>query len=342
MSSTLRSRFFPPDPPPVDPSLPTDPLPLPPRPIHPVSAAEISAALSPTSNSSAPGPSGIGYKLLKWAFAASPSCFTSLFTACLVVGVHPWHDAIVVVVPKPSKPDYAEAKAYQPIALLETCSKLLEKIVANRLLTDLNSLSLLSPLQFGSRNYSSAIDGTAHLAHLAQSTVAFGHVVSTIFFDIQGFFDNLHPPHLLHTLRLLGFPPSLISWMASFLQHRSASLTFNSFTSPSFPLAHGMPQGSPLSPLLLAIYTAPLLSLLSSSAPSPYTSFQLYVDDGCVVASRATFHHSMTLAAKLYECTSAWLKSVGLCLDPSKTEFMHFHGRHSTARFGTPVSRLGI
>jgi Reverse transcriptase (RNA-dependent DNA polymerase) len=342
MSSTLRSHFFPPDPPPIDPSLPTDPLPLPPHPLPVITTAEVSAALTPTSNSSAPGPSGIGYKLLKWAFAASPTHFTSLFTTCLTVGVHPWHDAIVVMVPKPGKPDYTEAKAYRPIALLETCRKLLEKIVTNRLLADLNSLSLLSPLQFGSHNYSSAVDRAAHLAHLAQSTVTFGHVASAIFFDIQGFFDNLHPSCLLHTFHLLSFPPSLITWMALFLQHRSASLSFNSFTSPSFPLTHGTPQGSPLSPLLSAIYTAPLLSLLSSSAPSSHSSFQLYVDDGCVIASGAMFRHLATLAAKLYERTSTWLKSVGLRLDPSKTEFMHFHGRRSTARFGTPVSRLGV
>jgi hypothetical protein len=43
-----------------------------------------------------------------------------------------------------------------------------------------------------------------------------------------------------------------------------------------------------LSPILSAIYTAPLLTLLNSTDPSPFTSFQLYVDDGCITASGET------------------------------------------------------
>jgi Reverse transcriptase (RNA-dependent DNA polymerase) len=150
---------------------------------------------------------GISYKLLKWAFTTSPTHFTSLFTTCLTIGVHPWHTATVVVMPKPNKPNYAKAKAYHPIALLKTCGKLLEKIVTKCLMSDLNAHSLLSPLQFGSRDYSSAIDGAAYLAHLAHSTVTHRHVALAIFFDIQGFFDNIHPPLSPSYLLPLRFSP---------------------------------------------------------------------------------------------------------------------------------------
>jgi Endonuclease-reverse transcriptase len=89
MASILQSRFFPPIPPRKAITLPSDPLPLPTRHHGPVTLSEIRSALAPTSNKSAPGPSGIGYKLLKWAFAASPSCFVTLFSAALSLGVHP-------------------------------------------------------------------------------------------------------------------------------------------------------------------------------------------------------------------------------------------------------------
>ena len=56
----------------------------------------------------------------------------AVFEACLVLGHHLaiWKQATVTVIPKPGKTDYTHAKAHCPISLLETMSKLLEKIIA--------------------------------------------------------------------------------------------------------------------------------------------------------------------------------------------------------------------
>jgi hypothetical protein len=110
MSTTFRSHFF--DLPPAESNLP--PLPGPPhpmRPFYPVTPDEITYALSTCSTKSAPGLSGIGYKLVCWANESSPDIFTELYTACLRLGHHPWHEAKVVVIPKPGKPDYSAPKA---------------------------------------------------------------------------------------------------------------------------------------------------------------------------------------------------------------------------------------
>ena len=66
------------------PTLPTRDHPL-------ITAEEVSQALRSTSNSSAPGPSGIGYKFIKWAFAANLDQFVSLYNACLSTGHHHYH-----------------------------------------------------------------------------------------------------------------------------------------------------------------------------------------------------------------------------------------------------------
>ena len=146
----LRAKFFSLAPAPVSLSQPDDPAPLPTRDLHDVVEDEVRVALADTSNTSAPGVSGIGYKLLKWAFAACPSRFVDLFNGCLTHGVHPWHTAKVIPVPKPHKPDYGVAAAYRPISLLECCGKLLEKIVASRVLHDASLHPILPTHQFGS------------------------------------------------------------------------------------------------------------------------------------------------------------------------------------------------
>ena len=109
----------------------------------PIREDKISSALRNTSLTSAPGPSGIGYLLIHWAFEASPGLFTLLFSSALSLGRHPWGDANVVIIPKPGKSDYTVAKAYHPISLLECCGKLLEKVVAACLAWEVDHISLI-------------------------------------------------------------------------------------------------------------------------------------------------------------------------------------------------------
>jgi len=59
-----------------------------------------------------------------------------IFTASVKFGYYPkrWKTAIIVVLRKPGKPDYAVPGAYRPISLLNTLGKLLEAVMARRLM----------------------------------------------------------------------------------------------------------------------------------------------------------------------------------------------------------------
>jgi Endonuclease-reverse transcriptase len=117
MTATLRSRFFKENPPPVEWAFPDDPEPLPQRHFHLITDAEIAEALKDISNTSAPGKSGHGWKLVKWAWEACPEWFVTLFNVCLYAGTHPktWKTAMIAVVLKPGKTDYS---ALCPFGLL--------------------------------------------------------------------------------------------------------------------------------------------------------------------------------------------------------------------------------
>ncbi len=97
----------------------------------------------------------------------------------------------VLPLPKLKWPDYSLPKAYRPILLLECCGKLLEKIVATRVLVDINMFHLLPNSQFGSRSDYCAMDTAMALVHTAQEGLHAGFPISTLLFDIQGFFDNI-------------------------------------------------------------------------------------------------------------------------------------------------------
>jgi hypothetical protein len=109
----------------------------------------------------------IRWQMLKWAWPAIDDTLTHLFEACLQLGYHPplWKEAIVVVIPKPDRPDYSLPKAHRPISLLECISKLLEKVVAQRIQHNITSHDLIPSTQFGGRQHSSCLDTGLSLIH---------------------------------------------------------------------------------------------------------------------------------------------------------------------------------
>jgi len=320
----LSARFFPMVPKPVPDSDPDDPAPLPQRGFDCISEEEVARNLATSSNKSAPGPTGITYKLLKWCHLASPSRLTTLFNAAISLGHHPWRSATVVPIPKPGKIDYRVAKAYRPISLLECCGKLLEKIVAKRILLDSARFNLLPARQFGSRDYHTATDAVLSMTHTVQTCVKSGNAAGLLLFDIQGFFDNLHVGRLVHVFSLLGFSDSLCSWVRSFLTDRRITLSFNGEPLPEVVLNHGTPQGSPMSPILSAIYILPLLRVAERWR---FRSLSTYVDDGAIVATGATHQSVIQKCQDGFFTVVDWLMRNGLRIDPDKTEFIAFQRR---------------
>ena len=338
MTEAFKQRFFVMDYPEVNPFQHDDPPPLPPRNFAPITQSEIASALADTSNKSAPGLSGINYQLLKWAFSSQPDRFLTLFNAAISLGHHPWSDALVIVIPKPAKPDYSLPKAYRPISLLECCGKLLEKIIAKRILSDTHHFNILPPTQFGSHDYHCAVDAALCLVHNAQSAVQAGYVASVVLFDISGFFDNINVSRVVHIFRNLGFPPSLCNWILSFLTERKVVLSFNGMKSLPIFLDHGTPQGSPLSPILSAIYTSPLLKFINDNWSR--RGLNMYVDDGAIFSNTKTQKESARIATLALQEITAWLGRNGLKCDTDKTEFITFAPLRPRYLIGAPVSSI--
>jgi hypothetical protein len=206
-----------------------------------VTEDEVRQALSTTSNKSAPGPSGITYKLLKWTFEANPGLIITTLNGALEHGTHPWGTADVVVIPKPNKPDYSLAKAYRPISLLECTGKLLEKIVANRLGADERNHNLIGHMQFGLRKYHSAPDATTLLCYKAEMTIRSGNIGGVLLLDISRFFDHLNPATTVATLADLGVDSTTCAWVHSFMTERTLRFTFNGEQSEPFDQDMGVP-----------------------------------------------------------------------------------------------------
>jgi len=144
INNTLLQHFFPPRPSPPPPLIL-----LAFKDVPPVSPAEVSSALQKSSNTSAPGPSGIPCSISKQVHKANELLLPALFTPLLTHGYYPlaMKKANGIVLDKPGKPDYRTPASFRIIVLLETVSKILERLSALRLASAARSLGLLHPNQ---------------------------------------------------------------------------------------------------------------------------------------------------------------------------------------------------
>lgn len=98
---------------------------------------ETASVISSLANKKAPGLDNLSKELIKGTFNRYPHLFLKLFNKCLKLGFFPnqWRNAKLVLLLKPRK-DYKEAKAYRPICLLTSMSKVLDKLITQRVFAD--------------------------------------------------------------------------------------------------------------------------------------------------------------------------------------------------------------
>src|SRR5258708_7109384 len=109
----------------------------------------------------------------------------------------PWKCWTTVVLCKPGKPHYDIAKAYRPIALYNTLSKLLTSTIAEQISYLSEQYKLLPPTHFGSRPGRTMTDAMHYIMQTVCHAWQNKKVISALFLDIEGTFphaniDQLH------------------------------------------------------------------------------------------------------------------------------------------------------
>jgi ribonuclease HI len=335
-ADVLFEAYFPSDRPTVDAVQPDDPPARPTRDFPAFTTEELREALQPTSNKSAPGQDGNSYRLLKWMAAIAEGRLLDFCNGCVSAGHSPERlsPSVDVVIGKPGKKDKEDPKSSRTIALRMTLAKLVEKMVNNRMQHDAAALDLLPPNQFGCRQKSSTLDAGQSLTHDIEVAWSRKWSASLITFDISGFFDRVDHDRMCHTLELMGFAPTLVAWVRSWLAGRSVAFLIDGVRVPPRPCPVGVPQGSPLSPILSALYTA---FVVGSPLDDPHAFLPFYVDDGAILALGPDLEDNVKRGEVIYEDKAKRLWRIGLPCPPSKIESMHFTRRHN---MGSPAFRL--
>jgi len=299
-----------------------------------LAADEISRVLARSSPSSAPGPDMTPNSVWKKIHRVAPHLIQDLLAPLVAYGFHPpaLKMADGIVLDKPGKASYDSPSSFRVIVLLQTFSKILERIMNSRLSCVARVAGLLDPHQCGSLAGLSASDATTTLTHEVRTLQMAGKKVSTHFLDIKGGFDNVNPSTLCGMLKAKAVSPYLIAWTRSFLTGRTCRLRFQGSPRVFAPVAVGTPQGSPVSPLLFVIY----VSRLHCEIPRGLTLS--YVDDFGLTASSTSYRRNIQILQRHYAVLKARGARLGVGFSVPKTELIHWR----TNRDRGPVSRSPI
>jgi len=300
----------------------------------PLTSEEISRALSKSSNTSAPGPNHIPYSVWKSVHRIKLSILPSLLDPLLAHGFHPPSitKALGIVLDKPGNPSYDSPSSFRVIVLLRTLSKILERVVASRLSAQAVICSLIHPLQCGSHPGRCTSDAALVLQHNVESFHRLHYKVSTLFLDVKGGFDNVESPSLLSLVRKKGVSPYLVQWVGSFLSYCTCRLTFQRSPRHFAPVSVGVPQCSPISPLLFVIYVS---SLHLESRRSLIIS---YVNDFAVTVASHSYRTNVRLLQKSLSALKRKASPINISFSVPKTELIH--GR--TTRSNEPPCSLPV
>lgn len=290
------------------------------RDVQPLSSSEIGLALSKSSNTSAPGPDQIPYRVWKKVNAINPHLLPALLGPLLQYSFLPLSlkRADGIVLSKPGKPDYSTPAFFRVIVLLETVSKIRERIVVTRLAPFAPSAGLINLNQCGSLARLSIFDVCATLTHEIRTLQRPGLKASTLFLDIKGGFDNISSSFLTSLLSSKGIPHYLVSWVKSFSSDRMCRLIFPG--SPfGFALVEvGTPQGSPVSPLLFVIY----VSVLHISVPSGI--MVSYIDDFTITVGSISYRRNCQIFQHYYYSLKCKAARIGVSFSVPKTQPFHW------------------
>jgi len=284
---------------------------------------EIRAAIWRASMDKAPGPDGFSMRVWREVWRALEDEILALMQRSPDESALPtsWKKATIIPLKKAGKDDYTSVKSYRPISLLQTISKVLEAVIAERISYLVETNHLLPKALFGARKQRSSVDALVHLQERIYKAWRGGKTLSLVSFDVKGAYNNVAKEPELHRLRKRRIPEKLAKWIYSFCTARKASVLVNGKRPEEVELPHsGLPQGSPLSPILFLFFNAELLEMAIPKGDS-----MAFVDDSTawVVGKDAT-HNTAIIQEHVLTKLKRWEESSGAVFEASKTAFVHF------------------
>ena len=170
-------------------------------------------------------------------------------------------------------------------------------------------------LHWGER---SAVDAVGLAMARTQQAWSQGKMVGALLMDVSAAFPSVARDCLIRRMRDLGLDENLVQWTDSFMQDRWVIMNVNGHDGERERVTTGLPQGSPVSPILFGIYISEVHEAVHSRVSD--TAGLSFVDD---VTWFVTGPNVATIRERLERCAREsilWGERNAVRFEESKTE----------------------
>ncbi len=301
--------------------------------------AEVAWFIKKLRTRGSPGIDKITNKLIKNLPSSFPLILVKLFNACFTQSHFPssWKSAVIIMIPK-AKKDHKIADNYRPISLLNTLSKLFERLICDRIEDWMHKNKIIVNYQSGFRRNHQTRDHIMRVIQNGLSSFNRKEKLGAIFIDIEKAFDSVWHDGLLSKLDDYKIPQYLGKILANYLSGRKFMVRVGDALSTLLSILSGVPQGSVLGPILFLLF-------FNDIPCSDKTAAALFADDLLFWYS----HGNLSVINNRLQCTldkiKLWLSKWRLKLNVSITTYSIFNKQNQlqpniTLQFGNQLIKF--
>lgn len=259
-----------------------------------------------------------------------------IYNLSLQCGIFPQNLKIAKVIPLYKKGDRTEVSNYRPISILPCFSKILERIIYNRLYSYIETHDLLDDRQFGFQAKHSTDHALLQFVQDINDNFDKNMYTVAVFIDLSKAFDTVNHKILISKLKKYGVNGTYLKLFSDYLSTRKQFVSDGNFKTSFKYVECGVPQGSILGPLLFLLYINDMKHC------STILKFILFADDTTLYISNESISSLfITLNTELSKLDE-WFKANKLSLNVKKTKYSFFHKSKSTDSIPLKLPDLAI